>query len=196
MSNAIPQKRCYRCEQTYPLDFFYNNRANSDGKADACKQCAKEIQADRRKQQDYSIAKHCSCCKEMKPISEYWGAYPYCKSCSYAMRRERYKQIGGITEEEKQYRRVLYLKRNFNLSIGEYDAMFAQQFGLCAICGKPETHKNRGSKEINKLAVDHCHKTGLVRELLCMKCNAMLANASDNPEILRKGATYLEKHGI
>lgn len=135
MSDAMLQKRCYRCKQAYPLDFFYNNGANSDGKADACKQCSKEIQADRRKQQDPTIVRRCSCCKEMKPISEYWRAYPYCKSCSYAMRRERYKQIGGITEEEKQYRRVLYLKRNFNLSTEEYDEMFAQQFGLCAICG-------------------------------------------------------------
>ena len=47
-------------------------------------------------------------------------------------------------------------------------------------------------KGIKRLAVDHCHKTGKIRGLLCSTCNLMIGNAYDNPEILRSGANYLE----
>jgi hypothetical protein len=71
----------------------------------------------------------------------------------------------------------------YGLQRGEYDRLFKAQGGACAICR--QTRKQR-------LSVDHDHKTGLVRGLLCRMCNGrLLTAAKDQPEILRSGADYL-----
>lgn len=72
----------------------------------------------------------------------------------------------------------------YGLQRGEYDRLFEMQGGVCAICG--QSRKQR-------LSVDHCHKTGRVRGLLCRLCNGRLLTAArDRPEILRAAADYLE----
>lgn len=65
----------------------------------------------------------------------------------------------------------------------EYEARLIEQNGHCALC--PSTPKTR------RLAVDHNHKTGAVRGLLCHRCNRFLP-AWMSPEWLRRAATYLE----
>ena len=67
----------------------------------------------------------------------------------------------------------------------QYDAMFDSQNGKCAICDKPpQAHK--------KLGVDHDHKTGQVRGLLCSPCNRALGGFQDSLELLRKVVDYIE----
>jgi hypothetical protein len=66
--------------------------------------------------------------------------------------------------------------------------MLTQQVSGCAICGK--TIKENGKA----LAIDHDHKTGNVRALLCSTCNLMLGFANDNLDVLKKAVEYLEKH--
>jgi hypothetical protein len=77
------------------------------------------------------------------------------------------------------------LKKLYRMSLDEYTQLFNHQKGLCAICGKPETAKNK------QLGVDHCHKTKNIRGLLCISCNSVLGFANDNPMILLKAAMYL-----
>jgi hypothetical protein len=92
------------------------------------------------------------------------------------------------------------LVRNYNISLTEYAQMFASQNGVCAICKQPETSKLPGRKtdqtesRARDLSVDHCHKTGKVRQLLCNACNHMLGVAKDNEEMLLAAADYLRKH--
>lgn len=69
--------------------------------------------------------------------------------------------------------------------------MNAKQNRLCAICGNPETRIIRG-KSI--LSVDHNHKTGKVRALLCNNCNQGIGKLKDNIDILKLAIEYLEKH--
>jgi len=52
----------------------------------------------------------------------------------------------------------------------KYNKMLTEQNGLCAICNKPEIRKRKNG-EMHKLSVDHDHETGIVRGLLCNKCN-------------------------
>lgn len=67
---------------------------------------------------------------------------------------------------------------------GEYDVLFEAQDGRCAICREPRRQR---------LSVDHDHKSGLVRGLLCRRHNGQLLPAArDRPEILRAAAEYLE----
>lgn len=75
------------------------------------------------------------------------------------------------------------------MSLEEYEYMFNSQNGKCAICNSFETHDKHGV-----LAVDHDHKTGKIRGLLCFKCNTALGSVDDNIEILKNMINYLNKY--
>ncbi len=99
-----------------------------------------------------------------------------------------------IRQYEKAYkqahseqRREQKLMARYGITLAEYEEMFMRQFGLCAICGRPP-------KNGKPLHVDHCHKTGLLRELICMHCNSLLGYADDNSAVLKRAIKYLERH--
>src|SRR5262249_48040161 len=73
------------------------------------------------------------------------------------------------------------LKR-YGISPAEYDELLAKQDGACAIC-------RRRSKE--RLCVDHCHVTGMVRGLLCKDCNIALGHLKDDQAALVAALAYL-----
>lgn len=86
------------------------------------------------------------------------------------------------------------LRRNFGIDgMAEYDRMFAEQGGVCAICFQPETEKRLGKSL--PLVVDHDHANGLPRALLCGSCNRGLGKFRDSPDLLRKAALYIEHWG-
>jgi hypothetical protein len=89
------------------------------------------------------------------------------------------------------------LKYKFGITLAEYNDMAESQGGVCAICGGVNDTRRKGTNNNGKdvkmsLAVDHNHKTGKVRGLLCGKCNISLGNFKDNPALLRKAIRYLE----
>lgn len=84
------------------------------------------------------------------------------------------------------------LKRYYGMTHEEYASMDADHGGKCAICGEVEAQLIRGKRV--RLAVDHCHDTGLVRGLLCMKCNTGLGSFKDDPALLHAAISYLTKH--
>lgn len=71
----------------------------------------------------------------------------------------------------------------YGITIADYQAMYERQEGKCAICGTSE----------EKLVVDHNHKTGKVRELLCHLCNAMIGCAREDIAILTAAVAYLHR---
>jgi Recombination endonuclease VII len=79
------------------------------------------------------------------------------------------------------------LRREYHITLDEYRRVLKFQNGCCAICKRPAS----GMKLA--LAVDHCHTTGLVRGLLCMRCNKALGWFQDNIMQLKAAAIYLEK---
>jgi len=86
------------------------------------------------------------------------------------------------------------LKKRYGITVTDYQRMFDLQDGKCAICGNAETRVDHRTKKVSRLAVDHCHKTGQVRKLLCHSCNSSIGAASDDPDRLRAAAEYLERH--
>lgn len=84
-----------------------------------------------------------------------------------------------------------HLKRKFGLSLEDYERMLSEQDGACKICRKIETRMNNKKNTIATLAVDHCHKTGAIRGLLCFKCNAAIGMLSDCVKTLQAAIDYL-----
>jgi hypothetical protein len=75
------------------------------------------------------------------------------------------------------------------MTLEQYAQMFKDQNECCALC---ESHYTVVPHQ--QLMVDHCHKTGKVRQLLCDFCNTALGKFKDSPELLEKAADYIRKH--
>lgn len=78
-------------------------------------------------------------------------------------------------------------KRHYKITLEEYNLMFENQNGKCAICGRHQDELKRA------LAVDHNHITGNVRGLLCDSCNSGIGYLKDNVQLLQKAIDYLKK---
>jgi hypothetical protein len=83
---------------------------------------------------------------------------------------------------QSKYRRT-YLLRRYGITLEEYDRILALQNGVCAIC----ENKPKG----RFLCVDHCHRTGKIRGLLCSRCNAAIGSFEDNPKYTEAATVYL-----
>jgi hypothetical protein len=86
------------------------------------------------------------------------------------------------------------LKRIFGITREKYNENLQLQNFVCAICEQPETTVSPNTGTIKQLAVDHCHKTNKVRELLCYRCNTTIGRINENIELLDKMKAYLIKH--
>lgn len=103
-----------------------------------------------------------------------------------------WKKLYRASPEQQQKRREYEFKRKFGITPADYDRMLVEQGGVCAICGQEETFELKGAK--HSLAVDHCHKTGKIRGLLCRNCNQALGLAKDNVTILESAIKYLKRN--
>lgn len=86
--------------------------------------------------------------------------------------------------ERKRQLRV----RNYDLTPTEYDRLLDSQVHCCAICG---THQ---SQLKSTLCIDHDHKTGKVRGLICDLCNRGIGMLQDNPDVLDRASAYLRRY--
>lgn len=86
------------------------------------------------------------------------------------------------------------LRRTYGLSLIAYNDMISNQNNSCAICNQLETAKDSRRGKIKDLAVDHNHKTGKVRGLLCQKHNQGLGLFDDSIELLENAIKYLKEY--
>lgn len=77
--------------------------------------------------------------------------------------------------------------KKYNMTQDDYEELLLKQNNSCAICGI----SSKDYKE--SLHVDHCHNTGIVRGLLCFKCNTVLGKVNDDVGILQKAIKYIYK---
>jgi hypothetical protein len=130
-------------------------------------------------------------CMQFKPISEFSkraassdGLNRYCKECmsryyrSQSPSRSKRKKGGASSSREASYRR--HLKRKYNMTPEEFEALSVAQGGKCAICSRE-----------GKLVVDHDHESGKVRGLLCKNCNYTVTG---DLNWARAVVRYLEAH--
>jgi hypothetical protein len=110
-----------------------------------------------------------------------------CRAC---YRRHRYATDAQYKEKQKQNAKAWKLAnpekakeqdlRQYGLTVAERDEILKSQGGVCAAC-----------HETGRMVVDHCHKTGKVRGILCDSCNLVLGHAKDNPAKLAALVEYL-----
>jgi hypothetical protein len=96
-------------------------------------------------------------------------------------------------ERRPDFDKRRHLVRAYGITEARYEEMFSEQSGLCAICRKAETHIDKVRGTPKSLAVDHCHRTGVVRDLLCWTCNSTLGKIGESVDLLRAMIGYLEK---
>ncbi|MEU6272118.1 endonuclease VII domain-containing protein [Streptomyces populi] len=179
MANEEGVKCCVRCGEAKPRAAFARKRSNLDGLQHHCRDCASDYHRKRQLSLGRKVRpqvevpeghKLCLKCGEVKPWSEWHrnatasdGLSTRCKAC---------RAVEG---------RAGHLKRNYGLTEAERDELIASQGGVCCIClSAPATQ------------VDHCHKTGSVRGVLCFNCNSGLGLLRDDPEAAYRAADYLE----
>jgi Recombination endonuclease VII len=90
--------------------------------------------------------------------------------------------------ESKMRQNNAYLKYKYGITLEDYFRMVEEQGGKCKICQREGTGRNLKGR----MSVDHCHKTGRVRGLLCHPCNAALGLLQESREVLLKAIDYLE----
>lgn len=125
----------------------------------------------------------CRLCDQAKDLDAFpkdgWRRRRHeCSECWRAHKRAAYKS----NEAAESHRR-----RTYGLDGDAFVDMLVAQRGRCAICYGELGDKSRPH-------VDHCHKTGKVRAILCSRCNRGLGNVNDNPALLRAMADYIEAH--
>lgn len=134
------------------------------------------------------MTKTCTKCGETKPLDEFHrhsrmkdGRRPDCGACkNSAQKRQWHSQPTAVKYTRARARQ---LKHRYGVTVEQYEAMYRDQDGRCAICGKPH----------DVLCVDHDHSTLKVRGLLCDLCNTGIGKFGDSPELLSSAISYLTK---
>ncbi len=134
--------------------------------------------------------KTCIGCKKELTLSSFYkdkhrkdGHYPRCKQCQ-SVYTSNWRKNNTLKA------RGHYIKHRYGITLEQYDDMLEEQADGCSIC---MTVFPGGGKK--SFFIDHDHKTGKIRGLLCRECNLMIGHAKDNNDTLRAAINYLEKWG-
>lgn len=101
-----------------------------------------------------------------------------------AQRRRKLAHYHRNRDRQREYMRGYGLSKKYGITTSEYDAFLVAQNGRCGICRLKDPHM--------RLAVDHCHKTGRVRGLLCSECNMAIGKFGEDAALLRAALVWLE----
>jgi hypothetical protein len=146
--------------------------------------------ADNAFTRDPPKSKTCSKCNITKDISRFSkhptasdGYRTQCKNCQFSRQSEHRRRTGywrGDNGRKEQ------LKKKYKISIQQYEEMLASQRGVCALCGSADRKSKYGH-----FSIDHCHKTGRIRGLLCYRCNTILGVLGDDEESIWRVLLYV-----
>lgn len=89
-----------------------------------------------------------------------------------------------MSKANSQSKRDAYLIKTYGISLAQFETLLSKQGFVCAVCLK-------SPKEGKNLCVDHDHKTGEIRGLLCNYCNRRLIGRHRDPNLLRRMSDYV-----
>jgi Recombination endonuclease VII len=195
---------CAACSATTKREFDDRRRLPVDAPCARCKvnprvtghsycaECKRRALRESRARHPDRAQEICSRCRRPRT-----GRHPsYCTECFAAWKAERAKFCTRCKIERKvgdgsqwgycsRCQRDVWMRRNYRISIDDYEAMLATQGHRCALCESPDNGR--------QWHVDHDHDTGAVRGILCDNCNRGLGHFRDDPTVLRRAAQYLER---
>ncbi len=198
----MENKKCWDCEKEYPAtsENFYRNKNYPLGLSYRCKECAIKYKKNYYKNNKNKILeKNREYRKEnkieytLKDQEKYRKNNPI-KICS-ACNKNKHKSIKNFGKRKnrkdglgvycKECRMDIWRFRTYNITKKEYHDLLEKSNFSCNICGI-----NRKNLK-NDLHIDHDHKTGKIRGLLCYNCNRALGLFKDSRWVLNKGIQYL-----
>jgi hypothetical protein len=106
--------------------------------------------------------------------------------------RGHYDGLGNAcTKCHRRYVNERRIFQAYGITKDQFDKLLKLQGGGCAICGtsKPGTRKGQPVR----FSINHCHRTKVIRGILCSNCNNGLGRFKDNPDLLRAAIAYLSK---
>lgn len=147
---------------------------------------------------DRTLPRLCRDCGETKPGTDFnWRkvkgkgpyAFSYCKACYRVRFSSPVEKVKAAARSAQRRADNPNIRRNdalrkYGLDVDSFAQIVEQQGGGCAICGATED-----------LHVDHCHSVGVVRGVLCGRCNRGLGMFKDDPARLSAAVTYLLRIG-
>jgi hypothetical protein len=192
MSPVSQEKTCKDCGEQKRLDDFPRNARRPDGRGMYCHKCIAVRQRASREKKAAAEGRtlrvrrevpeghrYCPDCAMVKPLEDFprnksgrQGRGGYCKPCHNAKGKATYTRLYGSTRE-------YHLRRRYGITGADYDAAVEAQGGVCPGCGGEPQH------------VDHDHRTGKVRGILCFNCNQALGNVRDDVTVLARLIAYL-----
>jgi len=205
MAEGTRTKICSVCKRALPITRFHPHRHGKNGVRASCKECfikatgmarkSRKLRMDAHCLQRYrhmirNTPKRCSSCQKELPRSDFHiyraakdGLCHYCKACLSNKRRQRCDKDHGAGERNSS------LRSKYGITAADYETMLVAQKAVCAICGCP------ASDFKSRFAVDHDHKTGTIRGLLCFHCNSGIGHFRDDVILLASAIGYL-KHPV
>lgn len=140
--------------------------------------------------------KRCTRCGETKPMSAFYMKhdrhgrlryrYAHCRICHYQLTQSWRRQH---PEQSRRYATDHRTAKDLGFpTVAEFRSFLATLDMRCAACGRT----GRRGRGISDMQIDHDHRTGEIRGVLCGGCNVALGSVRDNPATLRALAAYLE----
>jgi hypothetical protein len=217
VNNEEKTKVCTKCKREKNISEFAFQDKKRNIRMSWCKSCTYELKLKQyaRKEEAGLLTrvgiitsrelkkqglKRCPTCKMVKALKDDFftsknsnGGYAsHCKDCSRILSKKLSDTPEQKEKSKKRYKknkkklRNTFLKRKFGITLEVYNKILKEQKGVCAVCGRKEKNKS--------LAVDHDHKTGKIRGLLCGRCNPALGFLQESPKLIKKILEYINKY--
>jgi hypothetical protein len=190
-------KKCSSCKKRKESKDFYHDKHSKDGFTYSCKEC---MLAYKKSEKGLLVEKEYKNNNKDK-IRSYQENYRevnkdkrvlYDKefyqdnkekllAASKVYRENHKEELKKYRKDNKDKWRKRHLKEKYGLELEDYQKMYKEQKGKCKIC----------DNHYETLCVDHNHKTGEIRKLLCKSCNTGIGLLQDSPTITERATEYL-----
>lgn len=174
-------KKCTKCgvEKPEDLDHFYKHPEGKNGLNPCCKKCVIARSTVWHKANPE---------KARQAVKDWVARNPELDKARHTAWKKAHPERGKIGQRRRYWKnpelaRVKNICKKHCISLVTYKQMLTQQKNCCAIC----------AVEMKPACVDHCHKTGQIRGLLCRTCNSGVGHLQDSLDILESACEYLKR---